>query len=977
MAQVQVKDGNGNLTTAALVTNTGQTTMVNSLPVTLASDQTAIGITDVTPDATTTGSLTTVGVVGTQDTGAIKVNSEGSYTVVIKLTGTWVGTVSFYQTIDGTTYDAIKGVSITGGGSVSSTTANGEWVFNVGGFKEIWAVMTSYTSGTATTVLNSSIAQQSINANVYGASAEGSAPSYPPIYISGKDASGNKRGLLLDTSGAVALATSAIAPLQQIAGLATLHTNFSQVINPPSTYLITSAGSGSANSVTAKVLPGGTYAFSISLPATAAAALSMASSTTTIGSAVVSYTGTSPTIGSLVAGTGVAPGSYVVSVIAATSFTMSLPATANGTVTLTSTGGTFTVNFEGSADNSNWSAINVVPKTVQTLTTPISSTSTIGLYTYDGSDNTIQYIRARLSSLTTITQVQMHVDAVVPNKSIRMPFISGVAANVPVNTCVVPPIDVSDLGEFTLDVNANTSYVLAFRQSSDPLLALATTNNCNGVLVSATNQLTTQTVASSATGLYRISPRAQYFWVIATTATTSFGFGGVTASVAPKTADAVTCNTTSASAFFSLGQIGTTGVTTGGANGSLGVGGIVAQGALVTQNPLVIGAVDTSTQVKRLQSDPLGALQIVGAGESVTQFSLTAASGTPADGTNSKTIVVPRVEADFYIGFSSIGSSTGFQVEYSYDNITYTTMPVARVDNTAISQVIGGLYSPFVPISGAIYRGKTYGAPFIRIHNMSGGGTPNGMVRVVPCESNSMEQSVSAWTFSTAGIIEAAGTANGTAAIGSMRTMQIPVKGSMKARLNVDAMMSTGQLIVLEGSVDGTNYTSTLQLSPLAGGNTVTACVSGANTTTAQPTIGVFETDVSGFASVRARMGASGAGTTTATVAAYAHGALKLIPVQSNRLSVGVTTSAVASFTTTFPAVSMAVAANPNRRLVVLKNEGAGTLYYGFGSSTSALTSTSYTDIVAPGDSAWLANINQQVNISFGAAGTARVTELM
>jgi len=884
MAQVQVKDGLGALTTAALVTNTGQTTMVNSLPVTFASDQSPLSVHDATTDTNTTGTLT-----GGSPT--LEIDTNAIYNTAIEITGTWAGVVVFEYTPDASSpiWYPLR-VFTQGGdtGTVASTSANGVFFATTGGMQKIRANFSVATSGTVNVVFNASIAQQALTVsnlseNIWTCSF----------------ANTNASALSCDQFRQIY--KSAGVTLSQASGnLAVVASN---VANEEWLAVSTRSWNGAFNARYKAILSQriAQNNFVVTLADKIGEGLTLTvNSATSVTVAGVPGTWTSENVGQFmnigaVGGlAGMTPGRWAIASVSGSdlTFTVTAMGISSGSTTCTLFGwnsyrclydSTSATSAKVDAQRKGWASGD----TTATINTTASPGHT-GMFDVRGRD--FIYNDSVVASSTAprfLTKASRYEN--LPDQDVQL-FL----------------------------------FLWSFNGTSAPASA------------------TTWTIGFTAVESY---PKNPVFLA---------GINQPGSAIALPVAGTLTTE------------------------GLFPVGGHTPIGSLAIANPILMGGVDSSTQIKRLQTDPLGALQIVGAGESVTQFSLSAASGTPADGTVSKIIIAPRVESDFLIGFASIGSSTGFQVEYSYDNITYTTMPVARIDNNAISQQIGALYSPFVPVAGSVWRGKTYGAPYIRIHNMSGGGTPTGLVRIVPIGAAQIDQSsVSAWTFSTAGIIEAAGTANGTAAIGTMRTMQIPVKGSMKARLNIDAMMSTGQSIVLEGSVDGTNYTSTLQLAPLSGGSLVTACLSGASTTTAQPTIGVFESDVSGFASVRARMALSGAGTSTNGVSSYAHGALKLIPVQSNRLSVGVTTSAVTSFTTTFPAVSMAVAANPNRRLVVLKNEGAGTLYYGFGSATSALTSTSYTDIVAPGDSAWLANINQQVNISFGAAGTARVTELM
>lgn len=70
-------------------------------------------------------------------------------TIGIQITGTWVGTLSFQGSLDGTNYVAIRVQNISSDAVVSSTTANGQFVANALGMKSIRAIMTVYSSGTA------------------------------------------------------------------------------------------------------------------------------------------------------------------------------------------------------------------------------------------------------------------------------------------------------------------------------------------------------------------------------------------------------------------------------------------------------------------------------------------------------------------------------------------------------------------------------------------------------------------------------------------------------------------------------------------------------------------------------------------------------------------------------------------------------------------------------------------------------------
>ncbi|CAB4182792.1 hypothetical protein UFOVP1090_32 [uncultured Caudovirales phage] len=133
-----------------------------SASVVLASDQPAISVDTGTssqlPPALLNGGLAVTGtspsISGTA--GALNANVEltvsGAAGAAINVAGTWVGTLTFQSTIDGTTWLTHNG-TVYGGASVtnvSTTAANGAWAFRVAGAQKIRAIFTAYTSGTAT-----------------------------------------------------------------------------------------------------------------------------------------------------------------------------------------------------------------------------------------------------------------------------------------------------------------------------------------------------------------------------------------------------------------------------------------------------------------------------------------------------------------------------------------------------------------------------------------------------------------------------------------------------------------------------------------------------------------------------------------------------------------------------------------------------------------------------------------------------------
>ena len=111
-----------------------------------------------TPDVATTGALAALNAAVTT-----AVNSQGI--VAIQLTGTWVGTVTFQGTQDPTGAAAattswfnVNGVQSVSGAQLASTTNNGQYRVNSGGYTAVRVIMTVFTSGSATVWMNASLA---------------------------------------------------------------------------------------------------------------------------------------------------------------------------------------------------------------------------------------------------------------------------------------------------------------------------------------------------------------------------------------------------------------------------------------------------------------------------------------------------------------------------------------------------------------------------------------------------------------------------------------------------------------------------------------------------------------------------------------------------------------------------------------------------------------------------------------------------
>ena len=130
-------------------------------PTTRANMQkvTAAGQGQVTTlDVATTGSLAALNAVV-----ATAVNSQGI--VAIQLTGTWVGTITFQGTEDpagvaaaSTSWFNVNGVASVSGLQLTNVTSNGQFRVNSGGYTAVRAIMTAFTSGSATAWVNASLA---------------------------------------------------------------------------------------------------------------------------------------------------------------------------------------------------------------------------------------------------------------------------------------------------------------------------------------------------------------------------------------------------------------------------------------------------------------------------------------------------------------------------------------------------------------------------------------------------------------------------------------------------------------------------------------------------------------------------------------------------------------------------------------------------------------------------------------------------
>ena len=154
----QVTDGTRDGTvkaasTAAVATDTALVVAIspnNTVPVSLTTVST-------TTDTSATGNLTAL-----NSTVALTTNGVG--TGIFEITGTWVGTITFQGSNNNfSTSQAISAVYLGGIQTQgSTTTTNGYFSVITAGFAKVQAIMTAYTSGTATVLANGSSADRII-----------------------------------------------------------------------------------------------------------------------------------------------------------------------------------------------------------------------------------------------------------------------------------------------------------------------------------------------------------------------------------------------------------------------------------------------------------------------------------------------------------------------------------------------------------------------------------------------------------------------------------------------------------------------------------------------------------------------------------------------------------------------------------------------------------------------------------------------
>ena len=130
-------DLGGPTANAEVLITAGQQAAAASVPVVLASDITA------------SGTLAAAAQV-------VTLALSGQSAAAAQLTGSWVGTITFEASLDGTTWTALNAVSASTSFPQTTTNANGLFRITPAGLQQFRANMTGFTSGSASVILRAS-----------------------------------------------------------------------------------------------------------------------------------------------------------------------------------------------------------------------------------------------------------------------------------------------------------------------------------------------------------------------------------------------------------------------------------------------------------------------------------------------------------------------------------------------------------------------------------------------------------------------------------------------------------------------------------------------------------------------------------------------------------------------------------------------------------------------------------------------------
>lgn len=108
-----------------------------------------VDVTRGAPDVTASGPLAAAAQV-------VTLPLTGQSAAAAQITGTWVGTITFEASLDGTTWTALNAVSASTSTPQTTTTVNGLYRITPGGLQQIRANMSAFTSGSASVLLRGS-----------------------------------------------------------------------------------------------------------------------------------------------------------------------------------------------------------------------------------------------------------------------------------------------------------------------------------------------------------------------------------------------------------------------------------------------------------------------------------------------------------------------------------------------------------------------------------------------------------------------------------------------------------------------------------------------------------------------------------------------------------------------------------------------------------------------------------------------------
>jgi hypothetical protein len=125
----------------------------------------------LSPDRNVTGTIAALN-------GTVAVNAQGTSSVFINVTGTWVAVLVF-EGFDGTNWNIISGLTQNDGFVTAAITSNQYLTINSGGYAQVRIRASSYTSGTANIFINAGAGVGLVN--VYNGSSN-------PLFVTPADA---------------------------------------------------------------------------------------------------------------------------------------------------------------------------------------------------------------------------------------------------------------------------------------------------------------------------------------------------------------------------------------------------------------------------------------------------------------------------------------------------------------------------------------------------------------------------------------------------------------------------------------------------------------------------------------------------------------------------------------------------------------------------------------------------------------------